>query len=154
MHPDAISVIQTSLVKLARRANDPRGNKRINHIAGVEVERASAVMLARVEELEPARLSELADSAGVDISTASRQMARLVEDGLVLRGADPSDGRASTHRLSPSGRALQHKLTAARRRVFEETLEGFTATERDQLAALLERFVARLPDDDGSPAGR
>ena len=147
MGPDAISQIEAALVALVRRANDPRGNKRINRLAGVDVERASAVMLSRLEELEPARLSELADAAGVDISTASRQVARLVEADLVVRGADPSDGRASTHRLSDQGRELQQKLTAARRTVFEDTLAGFSPDEREQLAVLLTRFVDHLLDD-------
>ncbi len=151
---DQIARIEAALVLLVRRANDPRGNKTINQAAGVDIERASAVMLARVEELEPARLSELADAAGVDISTASRQVARLVDDGYVERRADPDDRRASAHRLTPEGRDVRARLTTARRAWFEEVLADFDAEERAVLATLLERFVARMqPDDEPSGTG-
>ena len=154
MGADQIARIEAALVLLVRRANDPRGNKSINRLAGVDIERASAVMLARVEELEPARLSDLADAAGVDISTASRQVARLVEDGYVERGADPDDRRASAHRLTAEGRRVRARLKSARRTWFEEVLADFDLREREQLADLLERFVVHLlPDDDAAGRG-
>ncbi|MGA9275430.1 MAG: hypothetical protein WBV89_00640, partial [Ilumatobacter sp.] len=78
MSTDTISTIEEALITLVRRANDPRGNRTINRAAGVDIERAGAVMLARVDEFAPARLSVLADAAGVGVSTASRQVARLV----------------------------------------------------------------------------
>lgn len=149
MGPDAIARIEAALVTLVRRANDPRGNREINRAAGVDIERAGAVMLARVEELEPARLSDLAEAAGVDTSTASRQVARLVDDGYVERGADPDDRRASAHRLTPAGREVRQRLRAARREWFEAVLDDFDRAERMQLATFLERFVDRMqPSDD------
>lgn len=148
MGHDSIARIESALILLVRRATDPRGNRRINQAAGIEIERASAVMLARVEELEPARLSDLAEAVGVDTSTASRQVARLVEHGLVDRGADPDDRRASAHRLSPAGRSARRKLAAARRQWFEDVLAGFDPVEREQFAGLLERFVDQMRTDD------
>lgn len=149
MGPDAIARIEAALVTLVRRATDPRGNREINRSAGVDIERAGAVMLARIEELEPARLSDLAEAAGVDTSTASRQVARLVDEGYVDRGADPDDRRASAHRLTPAGRKVRQRLKAARREWFEDVLEDFDPGEREQLATLLERFVDHMqPADD------
>ena len=146
MHPDAISRISDSLVALVRRANDPRGNQRINAAAGIDVDRASSVMLARIDELEPVRLSDLAEAAGVDISTASRQVSRLVDEGLVVRAADPGDRRAARHRLTEAGRDLHARLVAARRSVLEDRLAAFSDEERARFADLLERFVAGLAD--------
>lgn len=152
MADDPIARIERSLVALVRRATDPRGNRQINVLAGVDIERAASVMLARIEELEPARLSQLADAVGVDISTASRQVARLVEAGLVARGPDPDDGRASAHRLTESGVDLRRRLAAARRAWFEQKLEEFSPVERRQFAELLERFMERMGDDEASRA--
>lgn len=151
MDLDAIARIEAALVTLVRRANDPRGNKRINERAGVDIERASAVMLARVDELGPARLSELAEAAGVDVSTASRQVARLVSDGYVTRRPDPDDRRASAHELSPAGREVRARLVAARRAWFEEVLADFDPTERTAFADLLERFVDHVRLDEPTP---
>ncbi|WP_051062720.1 MarR family winged helix-turn-helix transcriptional regulator [Ilumatobacter nonamiensis] len=147
MDADAIARIEAALITLVRRANDPRGNRVINRTAGVDIDRAASVMLARVEELEPARLSELAGAAGVDTSTASRQVARLVDDGLVVRACDPTDGRATAHRLSDMGRATRRKLDSARRSWFEDVLAGHGEAEREQLAVLLERFIENIPND-------
>ena len=149
MHPDAISRISDSLVALVRRANDPRGNQRINAAAGVDVDRASSVMLARIDELEPARLSEVAEAAGVDISTASRQVSRLVDEGLVARAPDPIDRRAALHHLTDAGRDLHERLLAGRRAVLEDRLATFADEDRERFAGYLERFVAGLADDPG-----
>ncbi len=144
MQPDDLARFEAALINLVRRANDPRGNKAIRRVAGTDIERAGAVMLARVEELEPARLSALAEAAGVDISTASRQVARLVDEGYVLRQPDPNDGRASAHSLSPSGRDLRHRLSLARRNWIEGLLADFTLEERASFADLLDRFVVAM----------
>lgn len=144
---DTIARIEGALVTLVRRANDPRGNRRINQAAGTDIERAGAVMLARIEELEPVRLSELAETVGVDTSTASRQVARLVEDGYVERSPDPDDRRASAHRLSASGRELRGRLATARRAWFEEVLADFDGDDRSRFAGLLERFVDNMADE-------
>lgn len=142
--PDDLDRIESALIALVRRATDPRMNRRINELAGATIERAGAVLLARLEELEPARLSELAEASGVDTSTASRQVARLVDHGFVARAVDPGDRRASAHRLTPAGRELRRRIAAARRAWLDEMLAGFDPDERAQLAALLTRFVDRM----------
>ena len=144
MQPDDVSRIEASLIDLVRRANDPRGNKALQRSAGTDIERAGAVMLARVEEHEPARLSVLAEAAGVEVSTASRQVARLVDDGYVAREADPDDGRASAHRLTPAGRDLRNRLVLARRAWIEDLLADFDAADRTAFANLLARFVEQM----------
>lgn len=144
-HPDCsgdpVAQIESAVVALLRRANDPRGNRKIYEMAGTDIEKAGAVMLARIDELQPARLSELASAAGVTISTASRQVSRLVEQGYVARSADPLDARASLHRLTPAGRGLRGRLQRAVTSFFEQALSDLTPNERELLGDLLTRFV-------------
>lgn len=142
---DAVAAaVEEALIRLVRRATDPRGNATINERAGVNLERSESTLLIRINELEPARISDLADALGVDSSTASRQVARLVERDFVTRSPDERDGRASTLRLTPEGRAVHRRLAAARREWMHEILDDFTPTERTRLADLFERFVDRL----------
>ncbi len=151
---DDLARIEGHLIALVRRATDPRGNPRINRLAGTDVERASAVMLARVAELEPARLSALAAAAGVEVSTASRQIGRLLELGYVTREPDPGDRRAWAHRLTPAGRDLRGRLARARRSWLAAVLDGFDPDERARFAELLGRFVAAMADEEApDPAG-
>lgn len=142
----AIVSIEASLISLVRRAADPRGNRRINALAGVDLERAAAAMLTRIGELEPARLSRLAEATFVEMSTASRHVARLIDGGYVRQEPDPTDGRATMHRLTPQGRDTLRRLQAARHRWFDEMLVDFDDDERRQFADLLHRFVARVTD--------
>ena len=151
---DPVAEIEVAILTLFRRANDPRGNRQIYEAAGTDLERAGSVMLGRIQELEPARLSDVAAAAGVDLSTASRQVARLVDQGYVERSPDPHDGRAVLHRLTPEGRELRARLHRAIRDWFEQCLTDFSDAEQVQLSELLGRFVTRLGEmSDPKPVG-
>ena len=105
--------IEQALVNLVRRATDPRGNASLKARSGIDLERAASVLLSRVDELGPARLSDVAAAAGVEISTASRPIARLVEQGYVERSTDPADGRACLLRCTPAGREVMQRWRVA-----------------------------------------
>jgi DNA-binding MarR family transcriptional regulator len=140
----AVDQIERGLIALARRVTDPRGNRAINELAGADIERAGATMLARLEEIQPARLSEMACAAGVEISTASRQVARLVELGFIERSSDPDDKRASVHRLSPAGVETRHRLREARRTWIDKIVVDLDAEERRQFGSLFDRVIDRM----------
>jgi DNA-binding MarR family transcriptional regulator len=145
--PTAEATIEQALVRLVRRATDPRGNSRINERAGVDLERSGSSLLFRIAELEPARLSTIAEAAGVEASTASRQVARLVDKSLVDRVTDPVDRRASMHRLTDEGHDVHQRLRDARADWISEVLETFSEAERTQLATLLDRLINELIAD-------
>ena len=144
MADESLDRIEHAIITFVRRNTDPRGYRHIQVRANSDLERASAVMLWRVGDHQPARLSTLAEAAGVEMSTASRQVAGLVERGYVERRPDPDDGRATVHRLTEAGRDLRERIVVARHEWIETLLEGFSAAERDTFADLLERFVAAM----------
>lgn len=136
--------IERALIGLLRRATDPRGNATLDAKSGIRLERAASVLLSCIDELGPARLSDVAAAAGVDISTASRPVARLVDHRYVMRDTDPADGRASLLRCTPLGLDVLARLRAARHEWLREILEGFDPDERESFAELFDRFVARV----------
>ena len=136
--------IEHALVNLVRRATDPRGNASLKARSGIDLERAASVLLSRVDELGPARLSDVAAAAGVEISTASRPIARLVEQGYVERSTDPADGRACLLRCTPAGREVMQRWRAARHEWLRDVLHEFDPSEREAFAELFDRFVARV----------
>ena len=146
---DAESRIEQSLIDLVRRVNDPRGNASMRARTGIDLERAATVLLVRIDELGPARLSDVALAAGVEISTASRPVARLVEQGYVERSTDPADGRACLLRVTPTGQDVLRRWRAARHEWLRDVLDDFDADEREQFAELFERFVARVFSTSG-----
>lgn len=151
---DAIESIERSFIALVRRSLDPRLNRYVNALAGNDLERAEVTLLIRVARFEPVRLSTLADEVGLDISTVSRQVARLVEAGLVERRTDPADGRAALLELSAAGRSLHDRIRHARREWMTELLADFEPTERVDLARLLERFIDAMHRFDQERADR
>jgi DNA-binding MarR family transcriptional regulator len=125
-------------------AKSPRAHQRQVSETGVNVERAGVVALATLADRGPLRLSELAAALQVDISTASRQVRKLEDAGLVDRTPDQLDRRASLLGLTEHGRASQGRLRAHWHRRMAHALDDFTPAEQAALAELVERLAAGL----------
>lgn len=91
-----------------------------------------------------ARVSDLAASARIDVSVASRQVSQLEQHGLVERVTDPADGRSHLVQLTPAGEGTHEDLRTAQLRQVAEALDGWSAQEIDELAGSLERLGADL----------
>jgi DNA-binding MarR family transcriptional regulator len=118
---------------------------------GVAISRTGHWLLVRVSESAPVRLSEIADSVELDVSTVSRQVRDLVVAGLLAKVPDPADGRAALLSLTERGAAVLEAVSEARRRVLAEAIADWTDEERTALADGLLRLGAGLQharDDD------
>lgn len=142
--------IQNSLIALVRRSVDPRANRRINEIAGTDIERSEATLVASLAQLGPIRMSALAEAVRLDISTVSRQISRLVSADLVERQTDPDDGRAYLLVLSGRGEDVSERLRQAKAAWITALLDDFSSDEQVALADLLERLTAAMHRYDQS----
>jgi DNA-binding MarR family transcriptional regulator len=113
---------------------------------GSTVTRTGYWVLVRVSEVEPARLSDLATSVELDLSTISRQIRDLAAAGLIARDPDPADGRAVLLSLTERGAAVLESVSEARRRVLARAIADWTDEERNALASGLLRLGAGLHD--------
>jgi len=111
---------------------------------GVAITRTGHWLLVRVSEQAPARLSDIAESVELDLSTISRQVRDLVAAGLITKVPDPADGRASLLSLTERGAAVLEAVSESRRRVLDEAIAGWTDGERNALASGLLRLDAGL----------
>ena len=111
---------------------------------GESVDKAGYWLLVRISREEPLRLSVLAGSVELDLSTVSRQIRDLVAGGLVRKAPDPDDGRASLLSLSERGWAVLEAVSEARRQVLAEAIVGWSEEERTSLAQSLLRLEAGL----------
>jgi DNA-binding MarR family transcriptional regulator len=111
---------------------------------GESVDKAGYWLLVRVAGQAPMRLSELAGSVELDLSTVSRQIRDLVACGLVVKEPDPDDGRASLLSLSARGEAVLEAVSEARRQVLAEAIDGWSEEERTALTGSLLRLEAGL----------
>ncbi|MRX43645.1 MarR family winged helix-turn-helix transcriptional regulator [Agromyces kandeliae] len=106
---------------------------------------ARARLLAMLDAADrPMSVTELAGAIGVDQPRASRLVQAAVEEGLVVREADPEDARRTRIRITEEGREAVHAANSTRRRAIESALEGFSDEDRARFADLLGRFADGL----------
>lgn len=94
----------------------------------------------------PIRLSTLAERENLTVPTMSRIVTGLERDGLVVRTADPADGRASLLAPSETGIELGNGNRSHRVQVLEKALAGLDETERDVLAQALHKIAEELAE--------
>ena len=112
------------------------------------VDRSAIVLLARLHEHGPSRLSDLAGMLCLDVSTVSRHARTLEDRGYVARADDPADGRAVQLTLTESGRAVLETAFRNRQAWLDRSLAGWSAAERDDLARTLTRLADALAQTD------
>jgi DNA-binding MarR family transcriptional regulator len=132
----AIEQIEYELTTFIRRAvyKDNSENK-----IG-DLERAVYLLLRQLEEFGPARLTTLADSFKLDISTLSRQASAVEAKGLISRFSDPSDRRGSLFQITELGR---EKLLADKRmriQRYQDMLKTWSSEEQKLFGELLVRL--------------
>jgi MarR family transcriptional regulator for hemolysin len=99
--------------------------------------RAQWAVLARLEQCEGLKQSELADVLDLQPITLTRLVDRLCANGLLERRADPSDRRAKRLYLTPAARPLMDRLAEIGGNMMATVLEGFDL-------ATIERTIAEL----------
>jgi DNA-binding MarR family transcriptional regulator len=112
---------------------------------GMTPERLSA--LSVIEKRGPISVTALADTEMVRPATMSRMVTALVEEGLVKRSEDKTDGRGVLVSTTPKGRRAYLRAQEQRLQHFAEVLDSLND---DQLAAMrnlttaLERLTVLL----------
>ena len=105
-----------------------------------DLDGAAYGLLSLLQDTGPLRASDLVTRIGLDKSTVSRQVAHLVELGLVDRAADPVDGRAQVLTPSAEGSARLARIRDVRRARWEDDLSDWPASDVATLADLLRRL--------------
>ncbi|MGW7352588.1 MarR family winged helix-turn-helix transcriptional regulator [Streptomyces sp. NPDC054784] len=140
--PPVLDALQHQVAVFARRAEQTR-------LGGVgqarnSMDRAAYLLLNRLDLEGPMGVKALAAGMGIDSSTVTRQVAPLVDSGLVKRTSHPEDGRAVVLQLSPRGTARLEQVRSSRRELMELLTDGWSEEERDVFCALLTRFNSAL----------
>ncbi len=105
-----------------------------------DLDGAAYGLLALLQDAGPLRASDLVTRLGLDKSTVSRQIASLVELGLVDRAPDPVDGRAQVLTPSAEGSSRLARIREARRARWEADLGDWPADDIVVLGELLGRL--------------
>lgn len=105
---------------------------------------ASYALLLHLSDVGPVRAVDVVERTGLDKSTVSRQIARLVDLALVERVADPSDGRARLVQLTASGAQRLERVREDRRQQLRAKVAGWPTADLREFSRLLARLNSDL----------
>ena len=92
----------------------------------------------------PSRMSSIASSLGIAVSTATGIVDNLVRKGLVMRGTDSEDRRLVICSLSPGGQETINRLWALGRFQMERLLEGLSLDQLKTAAEVAEFLLSNV----------
>jgi DNA-binding MarR family transcriptional regulator len=145
-----LDAMQHQVAVFARRAEQTRlgglGQARNS------MDRAAYLLLNRLDQSGPMGVKALASGMGIDSSTVTRQVAPLVDSGLVTRTTHPEDGRAVVLKLSPHGLARLEQVRSSRRELMAVLTDEWSEEEREIFCTLLTRFNTAMHEVHPSTA--
>lgn len=115
-----------------------------SHLRPIGLEIPSWRVLMVLGETEPQPIGQVAKRAVINISTMMRIVERMSKAGLIETLRSASDGRVTELKLTEEGRS---RLASARRAtapVYQQIIQGFSATDFDRLLDLLNRLYTNL----------
>ena len=130
--------LEREVALLLRRARAIQGRLAGELHSGLDG--AAYGLLVLLDDAGPLRASDVVVRLGLDKSTVSRQVASLVEAGLVDRVADPDDGRAQVLSTSEEGHRRLSEIRDARRARWEADLSDWSTDDVAALGTLLGRL--------------
>lgn len=94
---------------------------------------------------------ELAKQMRLSPATVAVSLKPLERDGYIRRRADDKDARRNLVELTAKGRQAVEDCGAAFRSVDQKMLEGFSTSEREQLAGFFQRMLENLGGPSSCP---
>lgn len=109
--------------------------------------------LRALRDAGPLTLGAAAEALGIDLSTASRNLARLVKGAYLTRRRGREDARQVAFALSKRGAACLDSLCCDERLVFAAVLARVPADRRSAVGEALELLAAALAGErSGQPS--
>jgi len=143
---DDLRDLHEALLDLTGIINRPQPDAALIAEAGIQLDRALFPLLVRIDRRGPIGVVELADLAGRDHTTVSRQVAKLESLGLVTREPDPNDRRIRVAATTTKARELTQALDAARQRLWTQALSTWSPADRRNLVRLLRKLADQAMD--------
>jgi DNA-binding MarR family transcriptional regulator len=94
-------------------------------------------VLLSVSRVDGVRLSELAESEGINPTQLSRAVAELLHDGLIERSSDQGDRRAAWIKPTAKGKRLAERIRRERTDALNVALEELPVEQRRLIADAL-----------------
>jgi DNA-binding MarR family transcriptional regulator len=110
------------------------------------VDKAGLAVLHEARRLGTFRPSDLAAQMRLDLSTISRHLRSLEQQGMVQRSADPDDARAQRIAITARGSDVLQRMMNRRAATIRDATAHWPEADRDALGGLLRRLADDLSD--------
>jgi DNA-binding MarR family transcriptional regulator len=141
-----LRALHGALLDIVGVMNRPQRDERMVKAAGIPLDRALFPLLVGIERFGPIGVVDLADRAGRDYTTVSRQVTKLESLGLIERQASAVDRRVSAAVVTPKGKAMTDAVDAARERIGRAIFATWDARDIDELVRLMRKFADAIKD--------
>ncbi|MDH0867125.1 MarR family winged helix-turn-helix transcriptional regulator [Mitsuaria sp. GD03876] len=147
-----LRALHGALLTIVSVMNRPQRDEAMVREAGISLDRALFPLLVGIERLGPIGVVELADRAGRDHTTVSRQVAKLESLGLVQRQEGATDRRVREAIVTPKGKRMTDAVDAARERIGRSIFSTWEERDFEELVRLMQKFAAAIEGE--GPAGK
>ncbi|MGG5928662.1 MarR family winged helix-turn-helix transcriptional regulator [Salmonella enterica] len=144
---EQMKTLHGALIRIVSTLNQPRNDEKLIADAGIQLDRALFSILISIERLGPIGVVELAECAGRDYTTVSRQVAKLEKLGLVIRQHNVIDRRIREAVISPTGKAMTERIDAAREQMGNAVFKDWSQDELDIFVRLMQKFANAMDND-------
>lgn len=138
--------LERSLEGLFRLGTNRRFDAKQSVAVGAMVTRAGYAVLRSLSDQGTISVGQVAKACAMDAATASRQVANLVDEGLVGRRASTDDARAVELFLTERGSEVYEAIVRYRLGHLATVLDDWSDDDRSTLAGLVARLVGDLTD--------
>jgi len=120
------------------------------YLAEARLSMSDGRCLTAVGSFAPLSVNDLAQKANLNKGQASRAAQSLVDRGLVIKAASPTDGRGVVLTLTPKGKAAWQRAMQVVGQRNDDIFGVLSAAEREQLSDFFDRLIAKARADGGT----
>jgi DNA-binding MarR family transcriptional regulator len=146
---ETLALLHDAVLDIVAVINRPDRDELLIREAGIKLDRALFPLLVLAERFAPIGVVELAGRVGRDHSTVSRQIAKLVQLGLIEREQSATDRRLHALTATSAGRNMARRIDEARERLIRSALSDWSELQITGLASLLRRYADALSHKGG-----
>jgi DNA-binding MarR family transcriptional regulator len=137
---DWLDELNRKLTSVSSKTHSVRLYEAMGRRSGVDLRPYLFGVLSRVQDLQPVRVTDVAQELDYERSTVSRHVAELTSLGCLERLPDPRDGRVVMLRLTKKGERVINQVWQSWLELLEEITEGWSLRDRQAFLKLMSRF--------------
>lgn len=118
----------------------PCGGERHHHRRGMSRERLLVIISEYPDGINQ---KQLAENAGINASSTSEVVAKLEDDGYIVRKIDDNDKRVTVLKLTEMGAVRAEEIRSEREGIFDEVFSKLTEEEKQTLSDILDKLITK-----------